>query len=152
MALGFELDSSDIRRTALEHAWLTGNAAATPPMRLIQGDDQDPGFVVYMPIYAHGAHPVEADRKRLLTGFASAVFTVDDLLSPCVSDLPREGLAVTVTDSATPDSRMYQFPIVGSSALARAGGIGLAECGRPVVDRATSPHGAIRCRAPHAAF
>ncbi len=117
VAIGFELNSSDIRRATLEKAWLSGEAAATPPLRLIQGPDKDAGFVVWLPIYGPGPHPTEADRKRLLTGFASAVFTVDDLLAPCVSDLPNQGLAVTVTDSEMPESRIYQFAAVGASPL-----------------------------------
>jgi PAS domain S-box-containing protein len=118
VALGFELDSSDIRRETLEKACRTGEAAATPPLRLIQGDDHDPGFVVWLPLYAPGALTSEADRRRLLRGFASAVFTIDDLLAPCVADLPRRGLAVTITDSVTPQSSIYQFPTAGASALA----------------------------------
>jgi PAS domain S-box-containing protein len=119
VALGFELDSSDIRRETLERACRTGEAAATPPLRLIQGNDQNPGFVVWLPLYAPGPLNSTADRKRLLSGFASAVFTVDDLLAPCVANLPREGLAVTITDDASsPQSSIYQFPTAGASALA----------------------------------
>ena len=118
VALGFDLNSSDIRRKTLERACNTGEAAATPPLRLIQGDDQDPGFVVWLPLYAPGELRTEADRQRLLSGFASAVFTVDELLAPCVADLPRQGLAVTITDSASPQSSIYQFPSAGASALA----------------------------------
>ena len=118
VALGFDLNSSDIRRQTLEKAWRSGAAAATPPLRLIQGDDNNPGFVVWLPLYAPGPLTTEADRRRLLSGFASAVFTVDDLLAPCVADLPHEGLAVVITDSAAPQSSIYQFPSAGASSLA----------------------------------
>jgi PAS domain S-box-containing protein len=117
-ALGYELDSSPVRRDTLRRAWQTDQPAATPPLRLIQGDDHDPGFIVYLPLYAGGAHPAPADRGPLLIGFASAVFTVDDLLAPCVSDLPRQGLGVTIEDSDVPQAAIYRLPTDTSDSVA----------------------------------
>jgi PAS domain S-box-containing protein len=99
-AVGFELDSEVFRRTAMQQARRSGLAVATSPIRLVQESDNQLGFVVYLPIYGKLMVASGAPRDNDLTGFASAVFRIQDLVRPLMQDLASEGLEVQVFDSS----------------------------------------------------
>ena len=115
-ALGFDLTSSLPRRQAMDEAARSGQAVATPPMRLVQagGGNHQRGFVVYLPLL-DSASSATSTGERPLRGFASAVFWVDDLLGRCVAGTAEQGLAVRITD---PTSAAEQ-PIYEQSARAK---------------------------------
>lgn len=114
-AIGFVLDSSPVRERTLGVARDTGAVAATPPMRLLQEAGDETGFVVYLPFYRAESKTVEQRRKNL-TGFASAVFRMNDLVDSSVADLPRMGYRVTMIDERAKDQPIYNRAPVGKSA------------------------------------
>ncbi|MDB5290431.1 MAG: domain S-box [Phycisphaerales bacterium] len=104
-AAGFELGSSPPREQALRKARETGLASATAAVPLVQDSGNGPGFIVYLPIYRHIDDPHGA---RDLMGYASAVFGLDDLLAPSVSDLAAQGLGVSIRDESEGGTMLYR--------------------------------------------
>ena len=99
-ALGYDLNS---RIATLLRARDTGKAASTPPIQLVQEEQHQPGFIVYLPLFA-GPTPSNPDGRRTDNiGFVAAVFRVSDLVTPALGGL--SGLRVNVTE-ATPGSSL----------------------------------------------
>jgi PAS domain S-box-containing protein len=95
-AAGFELGSSPPRERALRQARETGLPTATSAVPLVQGNGKGPGFIVYLALY----RPAAEGAARELTGYASAVFGLDDLLAPSAGDLAAQGLGVSIRDDS----------------------------------------------------
>jgi PAS domain S-box-containing protein len=117
-ALGFDLGSNESRNRTLSRAAATRNAVATPAIRLVQDRSQSLGFVVYLPVYKTG----------LLVGYASAVFSVEELLKSSSTELESGELGVRITDESDAGrvlwSRAANGPLAearGSDALEMAG-------------------------------
>lgn len=98
-ALGFDVGSEPRRRAALELARDTGQPSATAPIRLAQEQESQRGFVVFYPLYQGPANTVE-ERRASLTGFATAVFRIGDLVELSLRLLGENGVALTVFDQA----------------------------------------------------
>ena len=98
-ALGFDVGSEPRRRAALEQARDTGVATATAPIRLAQEPGSQKGFVVFHPLYRGSAASVP-QRRELLSGFATAVFRIGDLVHLSLQHSPENGVALTVFDQA----------------------------------------------------
>jgi signal transduction histidine kinase/CheY-like chemotaxis protein len=94
-AFGFDLNA---RIETLARACDTGKAAATPPTRLIQVDQDEPGFIVFLPLF-HGKPPTTVEERRASnTGFVAAVFRLPNLVAPALALLP--GIRATLSDTA----------------------------------------------------
>lgn len=98
-ALGYDMFMHPVRREAMVRARDTGQAAASGAVRLVQeihGTNQ-PGFLVYLPVYEGGSIPTTVeDRRRLLRGFVYAAFRGNDLLEhiAAIQRFPSVGLEV----------------------------------------------------------
>ncbi|MFC7513565.1 CHASE domain-containing protein [Herbaspirillum sp. GCM10030257] len=82
-ALGFDMLTDPIRREAMERARDTGQAAASGKVKLIQenGKDEQPGLVMYFPVYRRGAPTLTvADRRASLFAWIGAPFRMNDLM------------------------------------------------------------------------
>jgi PAS domain S-box-containing protein len=82
-AFGFDPASDAVRRAALEQALATGQPALTGKVRLVQenGEDEQAGLVMYMPIFHRTQSPeTEEQRRRAVTGFVFAHFRSGDLM------------------------------------------------------------------------
>jgi signal transduction histidine kinase/ActR/RegA family two-component response regulator len=83
-AIGYDMFTEGIRRMAMERARDSGSPSATGIVQLVQEIDEikQPGYLIYVPIYAGGTVPetIEARRERLL-GFAYAPIRAGDFLS-----------------------------------------------------------------------
>lgn len=99
-ALGFDVSSETLRRSALEKARDTGIATATEPLRLAQERGSQLGFLVFQPVYRVESNTV-GQRRRNLLGFAVAVFRISDLVAPSLRDLTDAGLIVSLVNSST---------------------------------------------------
>jgi PAS domain S-box-containing protein len=97
-AMGFDLTSNPQRKAALDKARDTGQPAATMPIRLVQETADQMGFLVLMPIY-RGAHDTLEQRRENLTGFASAVFRIGDLVGSAWKNLMRDDVGVQIVDT-----------------------------------------------------
>lgn len=94
-ALGYDMYSEPVRREAMRRAWQTGQPAATGIVQLVQEIDEDrkqPGFLIYVPVYAAvprllaaaagetGAGETSRLESRPIEAFVYAPFRIDDLM------------------------------------------------------------------------
>jgi len=82
LALGFDLGSNSMRRQTLVQSAMHGTLVATPPLRLVQGNNDQAILIVY-PIYATESD-IEPTKKNLenLDGFVLGVFRLSSLFAP----------------------------------------------------------------------
>ncbi len=98
-ALGFDLASDPVRRTALLSSADSGHLAATSRIKLVQETSDQYGFLVFRPVYQGGGmEPSSAElRRAALIGFALAVFRVGDIVDKAgiaSSSAPNLNLAI----------------------------------------------------------
>ncbi|ACG73017.1 GAF sensor signal transduction histidine kinase [Anaeromyxobacter sp. K] len=109
-AIGFDMFSEPVRRAAMERARDSGDVAASGPVELVQeaGSERQPGFLVYLPVYARAPRSLQ-ERRELLRGWVYAPFRATDLLRSTLDDAPARtiGLAVYDGESETPDALLY---------------------------------------------
>jgi PAS domain S-box-containing protein len=105
-AMGFDLTSNPQRKAALDKARDTGQPAATMPIRLVQETANQMGFLVLMPIY-RGEHDTLEQRRENLTGFASAVFRIGDLVESAWKNLMRNDVSVHIVDRSNGNAPIY---------------------------------------------
>ena len=78
-ALGYDLGSETVRRTALEEAARTGLPTVTDPVTLVQESGTQVGLLVYHPVFWN-------EKSKSLRGFALAVLRVETLLKGIGAD------------------------------------------------------------------
>jgi diguanylate cyclase (GGDEF)-like protein len=85
--IGYDLAADPRRGPFLRRARDSGEAVATPPVKLLIGGL---GINVYRPVYRDGA-PVAtvAQRRRALIGFAGGAFRVRDIAAAATSTVPE---------------------------------------------------------------
>lgn len=98
-ALGFDVGSEPRRRSALEQARDTGQTTATAPIRLAQEPGSQQGFIVFEPLY-HGPEKTVEERRSSLTGFATAVFRIGDLVNLSLRESNRNDVVLSIVDKA----------------------------------------------------
>jgi len=82
-AFGFDMLSEEVRRTAIVRAIDDGQPAASGRVTLVQeaDDDPQPGFLLYLPVYRHGARIDSLeDRRGAIVGVVYAPFRMGDLM------------------------------------------------------------------------
>jgi PAS domain S-box-containing protein len=86
--LGFDPYAVAVERIAVERARDTGNVAISAKLTLAQDAGQsEPGFVMYIPIYRHGAaHGSAATRQAAVVGWVDAPFRMQSLM---IHDFPN---------------------------------------------------------------
>ncbi|MEW5832948.1 MAG: CHASE domain-containing protein [Campylobacterota bacterium] len=101
-AIGYDMFSEQVRREAMVRAAVTGVAAASGKVRLMQENriDEQAGFLMYVPVYAKGARlETKAQRLAALQGFVYAPFRVKDLMWGVLGDRYKD-LAFEIYDGA----------------------------------------------------
>jgi len=96
---GFDYGSSPARRGAIERARDSGEAAAAPPLGLLQTDRK--GIPVFIPVYRQGFDPVGATvdgRRQALRGFIKGNFDIENLFEPLVVAAARAGVHYRLSD------------------------------------------------------
>lgn len=92
-AIGYDMYSEPVRRTAMARA-SDGNAAAlSGRVRLVQETETDvqPGFLMYLPVYRPGlAHETIEERRANLLGWVYAPFRANDFMDGILGDHFRE--------------------------------------------------------------
>jgi diguanylate cyclase (GGDEF)-like protein len=85
---GYDLASDPLRARVMRRAADTGQAVATPLVRLLIGGT---GINIFRPVYRDGA-PLEsrAERRRALTGFIAGSFRVDNVAAAALNVLPKD--------------------------------------------------------------
>ena len=89
VALGFDMYSEPVRRAAMRRAWQTGRPAASGIVDLTQeraATVKQQGFLIYLPVYAHGSKPggldnaAKAPGSRPVEAFVYAPFRINDMM------------------------------------------------------------------------
>ncbi len=105
-AIGFDMYSDAVRRKAFDLARDSGEPAITGLVTLVQDTQsgQQPGFLMYMPIYRPGApRSTVEERRRSLMGFVYSPFRALDLVTGVIGRTPGVEVHLTdVTDAASP--------------------------------------------------
>ena len=115
-AVGLDLGSERIRREAAERAVASGEAAMSGTISLVQDAQRSPGFLLFLPVYQHGADPfTPAQRRRALLGLLYSPIIAADLLGG-VHDVAAGELDFTLSD---PTAGMPGQGLIFSSAAAR---------------------------------
>ncbi|MDF2176724.1 response regulator [Aliiglaciecola sp. CAU 1673] len=97
-ALGFDLYSEPDRRATIQRAIETEQAAATPPLQLVQSDRQESSFIIYLPLQP-GTRP----------DLVSGVFLLDPIFADITNILDPSRVGFRVTDSESQDN-LFAWP------------------------------------------
>jgi signal transduction histidine kinase/CHASE1-domain containing sensor protein/ActR/RegA family two-component response regulator len=103
--LGFDMATEPARRTAMERARDTGQAAATGKVRLVLETEplKQPAFLIYVPVYRRGLPLATVeDRRAALEGFVYAPFRSGDLLRDLLPPATRPNIAFQVFAAPEP--------------------------------------------------
>ena len=108
-ALGLDVGSERRRRDAIERAIGSGQPTLTDPIVLVQDGRRSPGFLLYLPVYRHGATPKgEAQRRGALEGVLYAPIVAAELLDGARAALgDRLDFTLTAGDGVDPASMVY---------------------------------------------
>ena len=80
-ALGYDAAVDPIRRHALDVARDTGKPIATDRTTLVRDRNDDPGFVVFLPVFKSGRFQSVEERRRNLRGYVSGAFRIRDIVN-----------------------------------------------------------------------
>src|SRR3954447_2138385 len=111
-ALGFDMSSEPVRRTAMQRARDTGVSAMSGRVLLRQEIDPRgrPGFLIYVPVYRHGMPLATVEeRRRALQGFVFAPFRAEDLLQEVFGSEQVPGVDFEIYDGwrAAPELLLF---------------------------------------------
>ncbi|KFX68260.1 histidine kinase [Pseudomonas taeanensis MS-3] len=105
-ALGYDMFSESVRRTAIEQALSSGAAALTAPLTLKQETDADVqgGVMLYLPVFQSGLPLNSADERReALLGFVYGAFRSHDLMAGILGPQSRL-FDIAIKDLSAPDT------------------------------------------------
>lgn len=107
-AFGFDADSYDMQREAMQRAIDTGEPSATSLFQLLQERGSQQGFIVLMPVYRQGAVLTDTpSRRTAVKGFTAAVFRSGDMVTKA---LAIENTSVAVGEHI--DINVYVGPLL----------------------------------------
>lgn len=92
-AIGFDMMSEPTRREAMERARDSGRASLSGKVTLVQEITaaKQAGFLLYMPVYRHGAEPgTPQERREALIGFVYCPFRSADFLNAVIGSLASD--------------------------------------------------------------
>jgi PAS domain S-box-containing protein len=124
-AFGYDMYSEAVRHRAMERAWMSGAAALSGRVTLVQETDQDvqPGVLLYQPIYRGDsmggqASTRESQRRDDLVGWAYSPLRMKDMMSSLIErDLPglvgRIAFSIYDGDRADPASLLFSTEVAG---------------------------------------
>ncbi len=110
-AISFDMLSEPVRREAMQRARLTGEAALTGKVRLIQEADRDiqTGVLLYLPAYRRGLPTgTETERAAALSGWVYSPFRMLDLMAGTLGRMqPSLRLRIYDGSSAEPEAQLF---------------------------------------------
>ena len=127
-ALGFDMFSEAVRRTAMERAWKTGRPALSGGVTLRQeaGSDVQRGVLLYLPVYARQPETNDAESARQrIQGFVYSPFRMRDLLSRVIERTDSYSphlMRVEIFDGPMPnaDSLLYDSAAASGAATPKS--------------------------------
>ena len=121
-AIGFDMFTEPTRRAAMARARDTGEPAASGSVRLVQEidvDDQQPGFLIYKPVYEGPGVPETVDARRArLRGHIYGVFRAHDLFRGILGRNPNPRAGFSLFDGE-PGSGELLYRTEGDERAAR---------------------------------
>ena len=99
-----------LRRAAMEQARDSGNAAISGKIKLLLETDKDKqaGFVMFLPVYKHGAaHETLAERRTNIIGWVCSVFRMGDLMTGVLGERPDIDIEIYDGEEASDKTVMY---------------------------------------------
>ncbi|MFO1431796.1 MAG: CHASE domain-containing protein [Candidatus Competibacteraceae bacterium] len=111
-AIGYDMFTEPVRRTAMEHARDNG-ATISGKVTLVQeiDDHKQAGFLIYLPVYRDGSMPATvAERRDKLLGFIYSPLRAGDWISRVVtSGDPKVPISIAVFDGTEikPEALLY---------------------------------------------
>lgn len=112
-AIGYNMYTEPVRRKAMQQACDSGMPVATSRVTLVQeimGPVQ-PGFLIYMPVYAGGNTPPSIEeRRKLLKGFIYSPFRAEDLFDNVFGQGVLKAADVSIYDGKEirPENLLHQ--------------------------------------------
>ncbi|HJW54599.1 MAG TPA: CHASE domain-containing protein [Burkholderiaceae bacterium] len=141
-AFGYDMYSNPIRREAMQQAFVTGQAAVTGKVKLVQeaGGEVQSGFLMYLPVYDQAAlQKPDARRQDNLVGWVYAPFRMKDFMHG-INNAQAEDLDIAIYDGneVSPDRLMFESgPKHGNTGVERIDRIDLGNRTWTVVTTAT---------------
>ena len=117
-AFGYDMFSNPVRRAAMERARDSGEAALSGSVRLVQENEHDvqPGFLIYVPVYANGKnHRTVAERRSALVGFSFAPFRAHDLFRNVVTEDNQDVEIELYDEVMAPENLIFDSYVVTST-------------------------------------
>ncbi|MCA9398304.1 MAG: CHASE domain-containing protein [Candidatus Omnitrophica bacterium] len=110
-AFGYDMWSNDIRRQAMIRARDTGEPSRSGRITLVQETNEDvqPGFLIYLPVYAKGASLVSVtDRRKAFLGWVYSPFRANDFMKGILgSEDPGIHFSVYDGENVAEGQRVY---------------------------------------------
>ena len=98
-ALGYDLNSNDIRRRSLELARNSGKMVTTAKIQLVQQTQHSTGVLIVAPVYKQGFLTDNVEQRiDALLGYATGVFRIATLMENAKARADIEGLELTLLD------------------------------------------------------
>ncbi|MCK9382598.1 MAG: CHASE domain-containing protein [Sulfuritalea sp.] len=98
-AIGFDINSEQLRHDAIQRAKRWGLPVVTAPVRLVQEDRQRVGVLLIHPAYIAATTPDQATSSRRLAGFAGGVIKVDEMIEIATRKSTVPGIVFEVEDA-----------------------------------------------------
>ncbi len=112
-AIGFDINSEPIRRSAIDAARRTFRPAVTAPIQLVQEQRKRVGVLLLHPAFRN-PELRDARGDGSLFGFAVAVIKVDEMVRIAMQDQLPAGLVLRVSDPAAAGARRILFQSDGA--------------------------------------
>jgi PAS domain S-box-containing protein len=98
-AQGFNVLTDESRNRALQFSNSTGLPSMTEPLHLLQANNTEPCYVIYMPVYQTLDIPQTRDmREQLLRGYVSAIIKVETQIEALHEKFPKENFRIRLQD------------------------------------------------------
>lgn len=112
LALGFDNASNEKRLKTLEHARDTGEFVATGKVSLVQSQDTESAYIIFVPVY-HGNPTTITARRDKLHGFVVAVFRVGYIFEKSISQSVFKNIGIRLIDITNADQiqEFYNRPL-----------------------------------------
>lgn len=111
-AIGFNMMSEPVRRSAMEKARDTGRPILSDKMALMQenGIDYQPGIILFVPIYGKTIPSTLEERRQQLTAFVTSPFRIRDLINAIVpEDIANNiGFRIYSSEAASVETLLYE--------------------------------------------
>ncbi len=110
VALGYDVNSDELRREAIDRATDTGEIATTALITLVQERANQHGILAFLPVYRKDApHQTLEQRRRNISGYMVAVFRGGDIVRAAFKDMNRDRLSYRLIDATAPANEQLIF-------------------------------------------